>query len=224
MQSCPHPDLFIFGADEVKFSTPLEAQKAGIATVYQELSLVPGLSVAENIFLGRPPRKRSGLIDWKQLRKDAAEIFTKIGGLDISPSAPVSSLSVGQQQMVEILKAMSFKPKVLQLDEPTSALAQAEVLQLFELIRRLRSLGVTIIYITHRLSELTQIADTVTAIRDGNFVGTVPIEETTPHSILDMMFGDIPPLEKPVRLIKRDTPVLQASHLKLMPHFQDISF
>ncbi|MFV1494117.1 sugar ABC transporter ATP-binding protein [Phaeobacter sp. JH18-32] len=212
------------GTVETRFSNPREAQEAGIATVYQELSLVPELSVEENIFLGRLPHKRSGLIDWARLRRDASDLFKEIGGLDIAPQTRVADLSVGQQQMVEIVKAMSFRPKVLQLDEPTSALAQAEVRQLFTLVRRLRDLGVTVIYITHRLSELDQIADTVTAIRDGKFVDSVPIKEATPAVILDMMFGDLPPLQRPTKTITRETPVLSARHLALASHFDDVSF
>ena len=212
------------GREPVSFANPREAQQAGIATVYQELSLVPELSVAENIFLGRLPKKRSGLIDWKGLHRDTAALFDEIGGLNIAPLARVAELSVGQQQMVEIVKAMSFRPLVLQLDEPTSALAQNEVQQLFTLVRRLRELGVTIIYITHRLSELPQIADTVTAIRDGEFVNSVPIDKATPPAILDMMFGDLPPLERPTTTIRRMNPVLSARHLALSPYFHDVSF
>ncbi|MFS4580664.1 sugar ABC transporter ATP-binding protein [Phaeobacter sp. C3_T13_0] len=212
------------GHNEAHFATPRQAQDAGIATVYQELSLVPELSVAENIFLGRLPRKRSGLIDWRQLRRLTEELFVEIGGLDISPTARIAELSVGQQQMVEIVKAMSFRPKVLQLDEPTSALAQAEVQHLFALVRRLRELGVTIIYITHRLAELGMIADTVTAIRDGRFVGSVPIDDASPPVILDMMFGDLPPLERPTTQIDRSQPVLSVNQLALAPFFHDVSF
>jgi len=212
------------GDKEAQFATPRQAQEAGIATVYQELSLVPELSVAENIFLGRLPRKRSGLIDWGKLRRLTEELFEEIGGLDISPAARIAELSVGKQQMVEIVKAMSFRPDVLQLDEPTSALAQAEVQHLFALVRRLRELGVTIIYITHRLAELGMIADTVTAIRDGHFVGSVPIDDATPQVILDMMFGDLPPLERPATQIDRSEPVLSVSHLALAPFFDDVSF
>jgi ABC-type sugar transport system ATPase subunit len=185
---------------------------------------VPELSVEENIFLGRLPRKRSGLIDWILLRRTTNALFEEIGGLDIAPQTRVADLSVGQQQMIEIVKAMSFRPKVLQLDEPTSALAQAEVRQLFTLVRKLRDLGVTIIYITHRLSELDQIADTVTAIRDGQFVDSVPIKDATPSVILDMMFGDLPPLERPTQAISQDKSVLSARNLALAPHFDDISF
>ncbi|MGB5869842.1 MAG: sugar ABC transporter ATP-binding protein [Albidovulum sp.] len=212
------------GDVETRFSNPREAQRAGIATVYQELSLVPELSVEENIFLGRLPLKRSGLIDWAELRRAATDLFEEIGGLEIAPQTRVADLSVGQQQMVEIVKAMSFRPSVLQLDEPTSALAQAEVQQLFTLVRRLRDLGVTIIYITHRLSELGQIADTVTAIRDGKYVDSVDIKDATPPVILDMMFGDVPPLERPIQTVPRDAPALSARHLALAPHFDDVSF
>ncbi len=212
------------GDSEANFTTPRQAQDAGIATVYQELSLVPELSVAENIYLGRLPKRRSGLIDWRRLNRLTEELFQEIGGLEISPSALIADLSVGQQQMIEIVKAMSFRPQVLQLDEPTSALAQTEVQHLFALVRRLRALGVTIIYITHRLAELGMIADTVTAIRDGVFVGSVPIDKASPPVILDMMFGDLPPLVRPATQIKREDPVLSVRKLALFPFFNDVNF
>lgn len=212
--------------ETVQLSGPKDAFEKGVVTVYQELSLVPELTVAENIFLGRLPKKSwSGgmIIDWPKLKKDTTNLLAEIAASDIAPESIVSSLSVGKQQIVEIVKAMSFSPKILQLDEPTSALAQTEVSQLFNLIRRLRKLGVTIIYISHRLSELQQIADTVTAIRDGIFVGSVAIEDANPDVILDMMFGDLPPLEKPRRVIDTTDPILECKGLTLTPHFEDIN-
>ncbi len=215
------------GGAAVSFSSPKDAFEKGVVTVYQELSLIPELSVAENIFLGRLP-KRAGsaglLIDWPRLRQDAQALLNEIGATDISANAPVSSLSVGKQQIVEIVKAMSFNPKILQLDEPTSALAQTEVHQLFRLVRKLSDLGVTIIYISHRLSELQQIADRVTTIRDGVMVGSIPIDEARPDIILDMMFGDLPPLHRPIRRIGSDDPALQVRGLTLAPYFTDLNF
>ncbi|MEP2639920.1 MULTISPECIES: sugar ABC transporter ATP-binding protein [Roseobacteraceae] len=203
---------------------PNQAFARGLATVYQELSLAQGLSVGENIFLGRLPKTRIGLVDWPAVYRNAQALLDKIGAAGIDPKALVETLSIGQQQMVEIVKAMSFDPKILQLDEPTSALAQAEVNQLFEMVHRLKALGVTIIYITHRLSELPQIADTVTAIRDGVFVGSVPIEQATPQVILDMMFGEMESLERPTHPIAKDTPALSVKGLACAPYFDDVSF
>ncbi|WP_330628301.1 MULTISPECIES: sugar ABC transporter ATP-binding protein [Thioclava] len=205
------------------FDTPADALAAGIVTVYQELSLVPGLTVAENLFLGRLP-KRGLLVDWARLYREAQALLADIGAQDIDPRAEVASLSVGRQQIVEIAKAMSLHPKVLLLDEPTSALAQAEVNQLFDLVRRLEARGVTILYISHRLSELPRIARTVTAIRDGHFVGSVAMEEADPQTVLDLMFGDLPPLERPQRKIDTRAPALELRNLRLAPYLKDVSF
>lgn len=209
------------GDRPVMFRTPQDAFAAGVVTVYQELSLVPGLSVAENIFLGRLPR-RGRLIDWAALNARAAALLHDMGAADINPRQPVDTLSIGRQQMVEIVKASSLSPQVLLLDEPTSALASAEVEQLFALIRRLKTRGVTIIYISHRLAELPQIADTVTALRDGIFAGSLPMQAADPRRILDMMFGDLPPLDKPQSAAGQDV-LLELRHLRLAPWFEDIS-
>jgi ABC-type sugar transport system ATPase subunit len=221
----PTKGEILLNGEVCRFSRPSDALEAGIVTVYQELSLVPHLSVAENIFMGRlPKRKGTPFIDWPDLRKRAAQLLNDMGAGDIDPDIPAGSLSVGRQQVVEIVKAMSFKPIVLQLDEPTSALAQAEVKQLFELVRRLRDRGVTIIYISHRLAELTEIADTVTALRDGVFTGSCSIEEATPAVILEMMFGQIQPVHRPLHPKERTKPILAVRNLSLAPLLKDISF
>lgn len=207
----------------ISFSGPADAMTAGIVTVYQELSLIPELTVAENLYVGRLPKK-GPFVDWKRLFEDAGTLLAEIGATDIDPRQTVHSLSIGRQQIVEIAKAMSLRPRILLLDEPTSALAQAEVTQLFALIERLRQQNVTIIYISHRLSELPLIAQTITAIRDGVFVGSVPIEDATPKVILDMMFGELPPLERPVREIETDDPALQVRNVKMAPWLEDVSF
>jgi len=207
----------------LRFRTPQEALREGIVTVYQELSLVPGLSVAENIFLGRLPR-RHGLIDWPQLFDRASTLLADMGAGDIDARMPVDRLSLGRQQLVEIVKASSLDPRILLLDEPSSALAATEVESLFALVRRLRDRGVTVIYISHRLAELPQIADTVTALRDGVFAGSVPMAEATPQVILDMMFGDMPPLDRPNRAPSTGAPVLSARNLVMAPWLADVSF
>lgn len=209
------------------FTSPHDAFAAGIVTVHQELSLVPELSVGENIFLGRlPHRRRAGfsVVDWAGLHKRAGELLADMG-LAIDSRQPVSALSVGQQQVVEIVKAMSFNPSILLLDEPTSALASREVKQLFALIERLRARGVTMIYITHRMSELFEIADTCTVIRDGHYIGSVAMKETTPSAIVGMMFGDAARATRPPRrTLDRAKPVLEVRNLSRAGHFQDVSF
>ncbi|WP_244479378.1 sugar ABC transporter ATP-binding protein [Rhizobium sp. Leaf384] len=215
------------GADR-HFTSPHDAYAAGIVTVHQELSLVPELSVGENIFLGRlPHRRRAGcsFVDWTGLHVRAGELLADMG-LEMDSRQPVSALSVGQQQVVEIVKAMSFSPSILLLDEPTSALATREVKQLFALISRLRARGVTMIYITHRMSELFEIADTCTVIRDGHYIGSVEMRETTPAAIVDMMFGEAARATRPPRraLDRTTAPVLEVRDLSRNGHFQNVSF
>src|SRR6516225_10104214 len=165
----------------VKLASPRDAFAAGIVTVHQELSLVRSLSVGENIYLGRMPKRRvlgRSIVDWKRLWRDAAALLADMG-LTIDPTTLAETLSVGQQQIIEIVKAMSFAPSILLLDEPTSALAAPEVAQLFALIRRLRQRGVTMVYITHRINELFDIADTCTVLRDGRFTGSIAMRDAT---------------------------------------------
>jgi len=208
---------------EVSFATPAEAFAAGIVTVHQELSLVPSLSVGENIFLGRLPR-RGRFIDWSELHRQAAALLTEME-LEIEPRRLVETLSLGQQQMVEIVKAMSFAPSVLILDEPTSALAAREVSHLFDLVRRLKARGVTVIYITHRMNELFELADTCTVVRDGHYVGTIEMADASPAKIVEMMFGDVAKASRPPRrAVSRSNPVLSVRDLSRAPAFTDISF
>lgn len=221
----PSSGTIYLGDNQLQFSAPADALSQGIATVYQELSLVPQLSVAENIFLGRLPRRiGTGLINWKQLERQATDLLREMGADNIDARAAVSSLSVGKQQIVEIVKAMSLSPRILQLDEPTASLAQAEVQQLFEVVKRLRQAGVTIIYISHRLAELTQIADTVVALRDGAFIGAVPIDEAKPQTILDMMFGPTAQVPKIDRRVSPDDVALRVTGMKLAPILDDVNF
>lgn len=168
--------------------SPREALARGIAAVHQELTIVPALTVAENILLGRLPQKRSGLIDWHRSFTEAGEILQKLG-MTIDVRRPAGSLGIAQQQMVEIAKAMSYEPSVLMLDEPTSALAREEIAGLFAILRGLTEKGVVLLYITHRLEEIARIADTVTVLRNGESIGSIDALRATPAAIVDMMFG-----------------------------------
>jgi ribose transport system ATP-binding protein len=182
----------------VRFSSAADAFRHGIATVYQEMSLIPGLSVAENIFLGRMPR-RFGCIDWPKARADARALLAEMGAA-IDVTQPVAQLGVARQQVVEIAKATSFRPAVLMLDEPTSALARHESEMLFAVIKRLAARGVAVIHITHRLHELSQIADTVTVLRNGKLAGQVDFRTTSSADIVRMIFGEAlpqPPIARP---------------------------
>ena len=207
---------------ELHFASPTDAFKEGIATVYQELSLVPYLTVAENIYLGRLPQKGK-VVDWKKTYQMAEDLIRKMN-VDIDPHEKVFKLSMWQCQVVEIIKAMSFNPKVLMLDEPTSALAQNETQSLFEVVRTLRDQGVIIIYISHRLQELWEIADTVTVLRDGKLIGKKDIGELDHKGIISMMFGDVELKTRPADLIVEDTPVMQVEHLTRAGKFEDVSF
>jgi D-xylose transport system ATP-binding protein len=165
-----------------------EAIKKGIAVVYQELALIPYMTVGENIYLGREPATKQGIINWHQLYSDTQKILERYH-LNIPFAARVSTLGVGKQQMVEIAKALSEDAKILILDEPTSALTEAEVDTLMKILRHLKASGVTCIYISHKLEEFFRITDHITVLRDGKTVDTVPTSETTREKIIAMMVG-----------------------------------
>jgi ribose transport system ATP-binding protein len=197
----------------VAFRHPREAQKAGIATIYQELNLVTHLSVAENIFLGREPLNRFGFVDFRQMHDHARQLLAMLG-LGLDPRTPVARLSVGAQQVVEIAKALSFDARVIIMDEPTSAISEQEIGALFRLIQQLKLRGVGVIYITHKLDELTHIADDVTVLRDGRFIAETTYDEVNHDELVRMMVGrDVEhPSSTPVAT---GTEVLQLSNLSL---------
>ena len=172
----------------VRFRNPREAQAAGIAIIFQELNQVPHLSVAENIVLGREPLTRAGLIDYPRMIADAAKLLAQLE-LDIDPRRAIASLRVGQQQVVEIAKALSFRSQVIIMDEPTSAITEQEIEVLIRLIRQLKQCGVGIVYITHKLDELPKIADDITVFRDGKFIGARPFQDVTREEMIRMMVG-----------------------------------
>ena len=213
---------FFLNDEKLHFNSTSDAYEKGIVTVYQEMSLVPGLSVAENIFLGRLP-KRNGAIDWNKTHQMAGELLKKMK-VDISPREKLSRLSMWQWQVVEITKALSFNPKVILLDEPTSALAQNEVQNLFEAIRALRDQGVIVIYISHKLQELPQIADTVTVLRDGKLIGTVRMQEVDTKDIIGMMFGDVKIKSRPKDIQVRDEVIMEVKGLSRAGWYQNVDF
>ncbi|WP_010254102.1 sugar ABC transporter ATP-binding protein [Treponema primitia] len=182
------------GGDILINGTPVDihevnnARDLGISVIHQELVLVPQLSVAENIFLGREPRKRNRLIDFDVMRKEAGRILSELD-LSIDPDKRVWRLSIAQQQMVEVAKAISFNAKIIVMDEPTSSITSKDVDALFTKIRRLRSMGIGIIYISHRMSELQEIADRVTVLRDGKYVATKKTAETSNDELIALMVG-----------------------------------
>jgi ribose transport system ATP-binding protein len=167
---------------------PADARRAGVATIYQELSLAPHLSVAENILLGAEPAI-GPVVNWSALKRRAAEALRQIGGQSVPLEVPAGRLSVAQQQLVEIARGVAVGCRVLILDEPTSSLAQADVQNLFELLRRLRSSGHSILYISHFLEEVREIGDRVTVLRDGRSVGSGTIATLATGSIIQLMVG-----------------------------------
>jgi ribose transport system ATP-binding protein len=220
----PSSGELLVDGEPVALNSPRDALRYGIAAVHQELSLVPELTVAENILLGRlPPRKGSGgiLIDWEKAFASAQRILDRLElSLDVRKTA--GSLGVARQQVVEIAKAMSYEPAVLMLDEPTSALAQHETDHLFTLLRTLASQGVVLLYVTHRLQELPRIADSVTVLRDGRLVGTVT--DASPSNLVRMMFGEVIQQVRPADLVAAREPVMQVRGLSRSGAFEQVSF
>jgi ribose transport system ATP-binding protein len=218
----PTRGAILVNGKPVSLRTATDAFKEGIATVYQELSLVPGLTVAENILLGRLP-KRGPLIDWRAVFRRADDVLRGMG-VSIDVRKTVGELCVAQQQVVEIAKAMSANPSVLMLDEPTSALAQHETDMLFGLVRGLAQRGVSIIYITHRLHELKLIADTLTVLRDGVLIGRAEMADTSAEQIVHMMFGEIVKRGKLAEEAIDAPPALEVQRLTKQGQFRDVSF
>ncbi len=173
---------------QVAFSHPLQAQQAGVSTVFQEFNLLPERTVAENVFLGREPRRR-GMVDADRMNADTAALLDDLGLSSISPQRPVRTLSVAGQQIVEIVKALSYDARIISMDEPTAALADEEVELLYGLVRTLRDRGVAILYVSHRLKEIFDLSDRVTVLKDGALVDTVPTADITPDELVRKMVG-----------------------------------
>ena len=176
------------GGKPVRPGSPLEANELGVAVIYQELSLVPSMTVADNVFLGRPPLLPGGIVDDRRQRAEARRLLAQLG-VDADVDQFVEELPIGLQQQVEIVKALSQDAKVIVMDEPTSALTAPEVEHLFKLIGQLKSRGCGIVYITHKMEEIERIADRITVLRDGRFVGTAPAEELPPGELIRWMVG-----------------------------------
>ena len=189
----PYPtyrgDIFIKGENK-RFYNTRNAEESGVAIIYQEFNLIPELSVAENIFLDRQPTNSLGAIDWRKLNSDTQIVLDELGIRDLKPTDQVKSITVGKQQMVEIAKALSKRASILVLDEPTSALTDKEVADLFRIIRKLKQDGVCMCYISHKMEEIRQIADRVVVLRDGRTIGDVtPIADIPLDQIIARMVG-----------------------------------
>jgi ribose transport system ATP-binding protein len=190
----------------VKIDTPGVAQSLGISMIHQELSLIPYLTVGQNIFLGREPGgKLPGLVDWTTLYRQAQQLLDRLN-VSVDARAEVQGLSIAQQQMVEVAKALSLQAGLIAMDEPTSALSERETDVLFEVMRGLKGQGVSIIFISHRLDEVFQIADRVTVLRDGQFIGTAPVTDLDEGTVVQMMVGR----QLAATIYQRQRPVDQA--------------
>lgn len=213
-----------FEGKEVEFTNPREAQDAGIVIVHQELNMLGHLTVAQNIFIGREFMKGK-FIDDRKMNEEARKLFDQLG-IDIDPTETMSRLTVGKQQMCEIAKAISHDAKVIIFDEPSAALTEAEIEELFKIIRDLRERQLGIVYISHRMDEIKVITDRVTVMRDGGYVGTLITKDCTKEDIINMMVGRViyedPKTESQVA---KDAPVvLKVEHLNAGRMVQDVSF
>jgi rhamnose transport system ATP-binding protein len=214
-------EIYLFG-EPVQFSGPREAQQLGIGAIYQEPSLFPDLDIAENIVAGRQPT-RAGRIDWRAMYREADELFGQLG-VKLNPRTKARNLSVAQQQMVEIARALSLNAQLLIMDEPTSSLTLTEVEELFRIVRQLRAAGTAIIFISHRLEELFDVADRVTILRDGNYVDTREMAGVETEELIEMMVGRqvdelFPKQEATLGELR-----LEVKNLSAPGKFEDISF
>ncbi len=221
----PDEGQMLLGGRPVRFDHPLEARAEGVAIIYQDFSLVPALSVAENIFLGRPIRnERTGLLDWERMRRDTAALLEDLD-LHIDPDTPVERLSVAEQQLIEIAKALSIDSSVLIMDEPTAALGLRETQRLLELIQRLATQGKAILYVSHRLDEVFQVADVVTIFKDGQLVAARrPVSELTMDQVVNMMVGADIEEHYPKEVHETEVPCLEVENLKTENGVNGVTF
>lgn len=220
----PDAGQMVLQGREVSFANPQASQNAGISIVHQEIPICPHLTATENIFLGRPLPKRAGLVDWKAANVRAKAFFDRFRA-DINPNDIVGRLPIAKQQMVEIAQALFLESQLLIMDEPTSALGKAETDRLFEIIRELTAQGITIVYVSHRLEEVFEIADRVTALRDGQYIDTVPIKDVTPDDVVTMMVGrEIHELFPKVHHERQQESLLRVRSLSAPRKFQNVSF
>ncbi len=214
-----------FMGNPLHLKSPKEAQDMGIIIVHQELNMMNHLSVAENIFIGREEKKLGFWLDDKTINKKTEELFQKLG-ISINPTETIGNLTVGKQQMVEIAKAISYHAKIIIFDEPTAALTETEINELFCMIADLKKKGVGMIYISHRMDEIERITDRVTVMRDGEYIGTVNTQDTTKDEIINMMVGRViyeDPKTKSTVADDAET-VLQVNNLTMYPSVKNASF
>ncbi|NSL51429.1 sugar ABC transporter ATP-binding protein [Calidifontibacillus erzurumensis] len=208
---------------EVHFSNPKEAEKAGIAVIHQELNIIPQLTVSENMFLGKELTNGFGVLKTKEMKEKTTEYMNRLG-ISIDPDAEAGKLSVGQQQMIEIARAVAANTEVLIMDEPTAALTDREIETLFKVINSLKSQGVGIVYISHRMEEIFEICDRISILRDGQFIGTKKIKETNFDEVVQMMVGRELGERYPDRSVNPSDERLKVEGLTSKGVFENISF
>lgn len=213
----------IVDGEEVTYKTPQEAEKAGIVFIYQEINALFDLTVEENMFMGKEITKKFGVCDKKAMREKAKEVMDKVG-VSIPVDAVMSDLSVGQQQMIEICKALMVDAKVIIMDEPTAALTESETEGLFKVINQLREKGVSIVYISHRMEEIFALCDRITILRDGQYIDTKEIKDLTMDDVVQMMIGREIGERFPTRDSKIGDVVLKVEGLTSGKLFHDVDF
>ena len=219
----PEAGRILLDGQPVVFHGPAEARAAGVAVIYQEPTLFPQLSIAENIFMGRQPRAAFGRIDRSGMRRETEALFTRLG-VRLDPDQSALGLSIADQQMVEIAKAISFEARVLIMDEPTAALTPAEVGRLFAVARSLRSEGRAILFISHRLGEIFELCDSVTTLRDGEWIATEPVAGMTDDDLVRRMVGRELGSLYPKQDIEAGEVALEVDRLTREGAFTDVSF
>lgn len=215
-------EIFLNG-EKIEVKTPKEAEKYGISIIYQEFNLLPHLRVSENIFITRLPKNSFRIVDEKKLFENTEKILKKLN-LNINPNEIVANLSVAQQQMVEIAKALSVNCQILIMDEPTAALTESEINDLFKVIKDLKEKGVGIIYISHRMEELKHIANKVTIMRDGQYINTLNFKDTTLDEMISLMVGRSLENQFPKRKKNIGEVILEIKELSKRGKFKDVSF
>ncbi len=210
---------------KIEIHNPREAQNIGIGIIYQEFNLVPQLSIAENVWISREPMKNKAmhLLDWPEMYRKTQVLLDELN-LDLDPRRPVAGLGVAHQQMVEIAKALSLDAKLLIMDEPTSALADAEIHQLFTIIRKLKERGVSVVFISHHLDEVLEICDRGTILRDGEFIKTIDLQDTTQETLIQLMVGRSLDQQYPKIIAPRGQEALRVEGLNRKNVLHNISF
>ena len=208
---------------EVCYKNPQEAEKAGIVFIHQELNVLFDLTVEENMFLGKEIKKAFGVCDRKAMREEVRKILDRLG-VNIDPGQRMNELSVGQQQMIEIAKALMVDAKVIIMDEPTAALTQSETTVLFQVINSLKQKGVSIVYISHRMEEIFELCDRITILRDGSYIGTKKISETDMNDVVKMMIGREIGERYPLRNAKTGGVAFEVKGLSCPGVFENVSF